>query len=136
MPCHVDGPSKSAIDTMKAAKLLVFALGVLKRPVPAYVIEAAKDDYPYSISAHVTETAKIEPELCALMLSLSQDQIRLVAYNAYSRESRDLADWWETHQENDRRHEKEEADKREKERLVRSALGKLTNEEKRALGLR
>lgn len=43
--------------------------------------------------------------------------------------------WWEAHQKEDEARRKREAEKREKDRLRQSAIKKLTDEERKALGL-
>lgn len=51
------------------------------------------------------------PQLCETLDTLSQNQTAFeqVVYNARDANSRDLADWWEKHQENDRKRKQADA---------------------------
>jgi hypothetical protein len=69
------------------------------------------------------------------MQDLSDKEIEKVAYNPRSRQSRNLADWWEDHQERDRERIRTELkDKRDKA-TRQKAVAKLTPYERRLLGL-
>ncbi len=46
--------------------------------------------------------------LCGTLRSLSEQDLEKTVYNAKNKTSRDLANWWEKHQEEDDRKEKEE----------------------------
>ena len=46
-----------------------------------------------------------------------------------------VVNWWKAHQKEDENRRKREAERREKERLRQSAIEKLTDEERKALGL-
>lgn len=75
------------------------------------------------------------PELCAAIRALSPEEVDRIVYDGRNPEARKLADWWEEHQAADaerlakEQREKEEAAARER------ALAKLTQEERRLLGL-
>lgn len=75
------------------------------------------------------------PELCAAIRALSPEEVERIVYDGRNPEARKLADWWEEHQAADaarlakEQREKEEAAARER------ALAKLTQEERRLLGL-
>lgn len=75
------------------------------------------------------------PELCEAIRSLSADDFDRVVYNARDPMSRKLADWWEKHEEADRQRIEEEAAKLRKQAIRQQAIAKLTEEERRVLGL-
>jgi hypothetical protein len=49
--------------------------------------------------------------------------------------SRELENWWETHKENDRKHEEQKILAQKQRSAQKRALAKLTKEERKALGL-
>lgn len=75
-------------------------------------------------------------ELCAALRALKKidrSKFERVVYNARSKTSRDLADWWEEHKLADRKRLSDEAAERSRKRLIKSALDKLTPAERKAL---
>ncbi len=53
------------------------------------------------------------PELCELLTEMDSEDLEFIVYNAHSKTARDLADWWEDHQEADvARVKKEDEDAR------------------------
>lgn len=53
--------------------------------------------------------------LCLLICNMTDDEREKILYNAHSKQSRQLADWWEKHQEADRKREQMEEDRRKAE---------------------
>lgn len=136
MPCNSEylDPTHRERELRRAAQLAIYVLSELKKPVPGWVIEASKDIY--------CDNDDTVPYLCGLCKSLTVAEEAKIIYNAYSKTSRELADWWEEHLEADRRREQAEklrefAQQEEVKRkaLAKSALGKLTKEERKALGI-
>lgn len=71
---------------------------------------------------------------CAVLTTLQeQDKQELMVQILRNDEVRE---WWEAHQEADRKAREAEAEKKRIAKLKRDALAKLTPEEKKALGLR
>jgi len=73
--------------------------------------------------------------LCSLCKEMTPEQMEKIIYNARNPVSRELATWWEHHQEVDRKREEKERQDAERQELVKSALAKLTPAEVKALGL-
>lgn len=48
-----------------------------------------------------TEDVDATAKLCSLLKSLTENEREALVYNAHSRISRDLANWWEDHQDLD-----------------------------------
>lgn len=73
--------------------------------------------------------------LCSTIKKMSKNQLDKIVYNGYNKMARDLADWWDEHQEMDKAREKEEQKKKREREVRKSALSKLTDEERRILGV-
>lgn len=73
--------------------------------------------------------------LCSTLKKMSKDQLDTIVYDGRIKEARDLADWWEEHQEMDRQREKEEGEKARLRKVKKDALAKLTLEERTVLGI-
>lgn len=104
MPCSEPQESHSQEDRRHAAKLAIFAMRKLGVEPPDNVLRASTSFY--------CEDRTVIPLLCGLLKSLSVEQREALIYDAHCREARDLADWWEAHQIEDRDREMLEAEKR------------------------
>ncbi len=129
MPCNSDylEPTEREQELRRAARLLIFALEAQGREAPDWARSEAENLY--------AKDERSVTSLCALIKSMGEPERDRIVYDAKSKASRDLADWWEEHQEADRRREEREAAEARREADRRSALGKLTEEEKAALGV-
>lgn len=111
----------------KTAQLIIYIQNQLDKPIVPWIIDQASDVY--------ASRDDLIPMLCALIASLNDNDFDRIVYNARSKESRELANWWEEHQEADKQRIKEEEQQKEYERKLKTALDKLTKEERRLLGL-
>ena len=129
MPCRSDymEPTGKERQLQDTAKLLKYALFELDLPVPSKVRTAADDVYCQ---------LDLVPDLCKLITNMNELQVNRVVYNAQNKQARKLADWWEEHQRADRKRIASEMKKIEKEALIESAMAKLTDSERAALGLK
>lgn len=129
MPCNSDylDPTMMEEQLQRTAQLLVYVLRQLDWPIGAELIREA--DNPYA-----EEVGQVE-RLCSTLSGLSKDDFERIVYNARSKTSRDLADWWEEHEAADREREEQERADTRREQARQSALAKLTPEEREALGL-
>lgn len=129
MPCNSDylEPTAREQELRRAARLLIFALEAQGREAPDWARSEAENLY--------AKDERSVTSLCALIKSMGEPERDRIVYDAKSKASRDLADWWEEHQEADRRREEREAAEARREADRRSALGKITEEEKAALGV-
>lgn len=129
MPCRSDymEPTDKQKQLKETAKLYIYVLECLGKTIPVELRKAANTYYC---------TDDYVPVLCEALHCLSDKELDEIVYNARNKTSRQLADWWETHQEADKaRFEKEKEETRNKVNLINSGLSKLTDEEKKALGL-
>lgn len=129
MPCNSDylEPTAREQELRRAARLLIFALDAQGREAPDWARSEAENLY--------AKDERSVTSLCALIKSMGEPERDRIVYDAKSKASRDLADWWEEHQEADRRREEREAAEARREADRRSALGKITEEERAALGV-
>lgn len=103
MPCKTEEPDHNHVATQRAAKLYLYVLAYFNPfDRPQWVVDLVSNPY--------AQDDRIIPLLCKTLKDLPRGTFENLVYNARSRESRDLADWWEEHQE---------ADKRRKEAIKR-----------------
>lgn len=76
------------------------------------------------------------PELCDAIRSLTEEEQARIVYDGRNPDARRLADWWDKHQEADRKRLEEEYRQRQRDELRKKALAKLTPEEVEALGIK
>lgn len=131
MPCRSDYMERSSGEhyAKRTAENLVYAKRAMGEKVHprSKLAEQANDYY-----GHGPDRA---PELCALIKTMTAEQLERIVYDGRNPKARQLADWWDKHQKADRRREREEAAKRKQERLRAEARAKLTPEERAALGV-
>lgn len=102
-----------------------------------YVAEKVGNPVRYDLQVdYGIPQERVHEQLCNMMRALSDQRRDEITYDARSKDSRDLADWWEYHQEKDRQHEEERRRVEKNAELRRSAAAKLTDEEREALGMR
>lgn len=114
MPCRSDymEPNNRERELKRAAGLLAYTYTQIGKPVPDWVAYEARNEYA-SRGESITD-------LCATLRTLTPDQTAAIVYNAHNATARDLANWWEEHQEEDRKREAAEA--LEEERLRKKQL--------------
>jgi hypothetical protein len=105
-------------------------------PCRDYTIE---DEWRDRLSS---EMAMLRASLCAVLTVIDTDD---TAFNAFLKKinwreagvtKRELMLWWEKHQEEDRVRKEREAKRKEEERIRKEALSKLTEYEKKILGIK
>jgi len=119
-------PTQKQRLLQETAQLYEYALFEMNLNVPADVKAAAKDIYCRK---------DFVPQLCELLTVMNELHKQRIVYNAYSSMSRKLANWWEKHQEADRKRIFEEDLQKMQDAVRTKALAKLTDAEKKALGL-
>lgn len=136
MPCNSEylNPTAREREIKRAATLIVFALEGLGKKVPHDIKRRASDIYGAD-SIRFRKDDSVINLLCKTVTNMSDADRERIVYNAHDKTSRDLAEWWETHQEADRKRiAREEA--AAAERAARAtAKAKLTPAERRAVGL-
>jgi hypothetical protein len=130
MPCRSDylEPNHREQLLQEIAQLLIYVRKNTKTgvKVDGKLRRAANDIYC---------TKDYVPELCATLRALPSEDFERVVYNAREPMSRKLADWWEEHEAADQKRIEAEAQKMREEAIRVQAIAKLTNEEKRILGI-
>ena len=132
MPCQSDylAASGQEFESKRVCDLIIYVHGRLEIDIPEWVRQAAEDYY-----GNVNRLDEATQILCATCRSMSPREKGNIIYNARIKKSRNLADWWERHQEWDERRVEEEKETRRKIHLRERALKKLTNDELKALDL-
>ena len=123
---HADVPENPTAEGVdQTAKLYAYVLRRTGRPVPKEIDEDAESAYG---------GGDYVAELCALLRSLPIGDVNAIVYGRPKEKlCRELADWWKEHQQADAERELKEEKWRETQRLVESAMSKLTPEEREAL---
>ena len=73
------------------------------------------------------------PELCSAIRALTDEEMNRIVYDGRNPTARKLADWWDKHEEADRRREAAEAEERRRKEVADQAMAKLSAEELEAL---
>lgn len=130
MPCRSEGPPAWQEYTTRVAKLVGFVKSKLKIALTGRENQLIKGNYPIAADEDF-----IVATLCDLINKMSSVELDNIVYNGRDKDSRELADWWDRHQETDRERLREEREAKKQKRLKQQALAKLTLEERKALGL-
>ena len=97
MPCNCDHMEPTAAERHRreAAQHLVYLFDRLGLDIAPHIKEAADDLYG-------TGGDECVVALCEILRG-GTDDVMAIVYDAKDRRSRRLADWWEDHQEEDRK---------------------------------
>jgi hypothetical protein len=115
-------PNLRERELKRAAGLLAYVLTQLGAPVPKWVASEAVNEYA-SNGESITG-------LCKLLRSLTPEKRDAIVYNAHDATARDLANWWEEHQAEDRKRETAEAAEAERLRKKKAILDGLNMTER------
>ena len=128
MPCRSDymEPTNKELLLRETARLLIYVRVYTGVRISSKLATAAqavycKEDYV--------------AELCSAIRALTQEEMDRIVYDGRNPEARKLADWWDKHQEADRKRQEEEECEQKRKDLRNAGLAKLTPEEIEALGL-
>ena len=97
MPCSAPSFSCNAEESWELARLLYRVCSRLEVPIASWIAEIAGNDYPTAERAN--ELAQLLCELCS---NMTHEQSEEIIY-ARTKSARRLANWWEDHQEYDRK---------------------------------
>lgn len=133
MGCRSDymEPTDREKESVLVTNLLVYLLTELKKPIPPLVAAASKQFYG-NIDT-VDHDVKL---LCSTVKSLSDRQMKKYVHDGSNPKARKLADWWDKHQEADRKRAENEAEMKKRQKLRQSAASKLSPAERKAVGLK
>lgn len=122
MPCRSDymEPTHKERLLQETAVLYAYALNELGEEVPDTVHQAATDQYC---------RVDFVPELCRLIRNMTEDECDRIVYNPRSKISRKLADWWEKHEEADRKRTAKESEELLKQEFYERVIAKLNDDE-------
>jgi hypothetical protein len=136
MPCNGDylDPSSFEKTCQQMAKYIIYLNNILKKSTPSWVVECSTNCYG-AVQHEQGGDIRLAPLLCETIKSMSKKQISRIIYNSKCKTARDLANWWEEHQEADNKRIKIELAAKHDEKLRQQALSKLSREEKRVLGV-
>lgn len=134
MPCTYDGPEATHFDhaIYRAAPLLVYVREAMNQPI-VYWVRQYTHKLLYSGTQEIADG--ITSMLCEACRNMTEDQKQKIIYDGRNPNARKLADWWEEHQEADRKREAKEAKAAADAAIRKAALAKLTAEERRVLKL-
>ena len=132
MPCISDYAEPSTYDKFVSdtVKNLMYLRRMLGIDTSEELVEAYKKCYYSKV-----EGDKWTAELCERLHNLSKKDMDKFVYDAHSKKARNLADWWEEHQEADKARIAEEKQFKKDAAAKKKALLKLTPKERKALGL-
>jgi hypothetical protein len=132
MPCNSDylAASGQELESVRVCGLIMYLYEKVGCEVPSWVIAAHENYY-----GNVNRLDEATQMLCACCRRLTAEEVEQHIYNAHDKTARDLASWWERHQEWDARRVKEENESRKRIMLKDRAIKKLSVEEREALGL-
>jgi hypothetical protein len=104
----------------ETAIFYAYALDALGEEVPDTVYQAASDQYC---------RVDFVPDLCKLIRNMTEDERDRIVYNPRSKISRGFADWWEEHEEADRKRIAQEQAELSKQDRYEQVIMKLSDEE-------
>ena len=127
MGCRSDYMEATAqeVESKHVCTLLVYVLEALGKEVPVAIVKGATEYYG--------DTAALDANtalLCGTINGFTKKEQDRILYNGKSPAARKLADWWENHQEVDRKRLAQEAQDKKNKRLKAKALAKLTPAER------
>jgi len=130
MPCdssYLEATSREK-ELRRAAQLLVYVREQQRHPIEPFAKAAANDYYGNNDERPLVL-------LCEALTCMEPEQRDSIVYNARSPMARNLADWWEEHQEADRKRVAEEKRQTLNIETRNHAIAKLTKAEREALGI-
>ena len=132
MPCNSDymAPTGAEKDTKETAKCLVYALKELKIQPVKWIVKASKECY-----ADTAKLDKLVKTLCDVCSNMTEKQQDRIIYNGKSEKARTLANWWDLHKKADTDRIKKEKTRKQKLKLKKATLAKLTPQEIDSLGI-
>ena len=122
-------PNVKESESKLTAELLVYVHKELGFIPQQWVIDAANHVY-----GSPSQLDTLVSGLCSFCKDMSKEEQDKIIYDGRNPTARKLATWWERHQEADKKRIAKEWAEKEKKKIIESALSKLTDDEKKALG--
>lgn len=132
MPCNSNylDPTSAERNSQRVAKLLAYVFTKGGLAIPSDIKAASYDCY-----GNTEMLDKWVQLLCKTCTAMTPKEKDAIIYNAKDATSRDLADWWEEHERADRERQAEEMKEKNKAKLRKQALAKLSKNERLALDI-
>ena len=126
MPCNSEymEPSYDEMESQLVCELICFVYKEIGKKIPAWVKEASASIYGES-----NRLTQAENMLYLTLTSFKKMERERIVYNAKSKTSRRLADWFEKHDEIVKDEEKNERRTHDQKKRAKSVLAKLRKEE-------
>ena len=134
MGCRSDymEPNASEVESKHVATLLLYVLAELKQTYVPDLIDELKEtanDVYGNLGKLDTHTSW----LCEELGNMSEENKDKIIYNGRNKVARQLADWWDKHQEADKKRERKEMKEKGELKEIGIALDKLTPRERELL---
>ena len=94
------------------------------------------DDWDYDNSREVAKLKKQVDRLARIACKAMDELVKSGYADFLLLKDDEVREWWEAHQEADRKAKEAEAEKRRKDKIKKDALAKLSDEEKKVLGIK
>ena len=131
MPCNSSylEPREEEKNRKRIAQLIIYIDGKLSIKTPKMIIQMADSIY----GEGKLSLDEIVARLCGKISKMTEKQKERIVYNAKNKDSRDLANWWEEHQEADKQRIAKEKKEKAVQKVKEGALSKLSPKERKAL---
>lgn len=126
MPCNSEymNPTDKEKQLQHVAQLYKWLLEQLGEPVPSAVLATARNIYA---------TGDFVSKLCKLLTHMQKSipaTFTSIVYNPYDKTSRELATWWEEHQEADQKRIQSEAAEEEADARFERLMSQFSKEDR------
>lgn len=130
MGCRSDHmePRAREAESKRVATFLVFIAEQTNQTLPAWVFKAAREYYGDEVRCD-----KLTDLLCTTIREMGTPVREAVVYNAHDAQARELAAWWEHHQQVDAERERKEAKEAKLREIANGLAANLTDEQKEAI---
>ena len=132
MPCSCDYMEVNEHEKQSkvTAECILYANAMLGNKNDDWICDAAN-----SYCGAASRIKELVVMLCTICEGMTPEQEQEIIYDGRQSNSRKLAEWWDRHKKADQIRMSNEAAKEETKRLQKVALAKLTDEDRRILGL-
>jgi len=136
MPCRCDymEPNKHEKESRKLAEIVKFVYSKTGRKIPNFIQDAVKSIYGMNIQAQGTGAPlqtyldQYTKDLCQILRDMDEDTKSILLVD-----SKDLRSWYDRHKAADASRHKIETDATYRDKLLKTAMSKLTDEERIAV---
>ncbi len=123
-------PTEEEEESRRICQHIEYVYGHFKIKLPNWVHETARDEF-----GNVGKLKQAKNMLVKCLKNLKPDEMIAIVYDAYKRDSRSLADWWEMYLAVEKLEDAEREQEQKKALLRESALKKMTYDEIKAFDI-